>query len=408
MPAVSPWKESIEAERADLVALRQHFHAHPELSFQEHETSKRVAAELEALKSLGLQVRTGWAKGTGIVAVLRGTAPGADSKEARAVALRGDMDALPVTEETGLPYASTVPGRMHACGHDGHTTMLLGAAKVLCKNRERLKGSVVFCFQPAEESGGGGRYMVDEGALDDPKVSAAFALHGFPSHKLGTVGVKPGESQAASDSFEVIVYGQGGHGAAPHNTIDPIVVAARIVEALQSVVSREVNPIESAVVTIGKIQGGHARNVIPPSVTMEGTIRSLKESIRRRVHAAVKRTVTGIAGAAGARAEINVNDGYPVVYNDPAASAFVLDTARQAFGNERVFELPVPSMGGEDFSFFLQKVPGAMIRLGVATGENYPGLHHPKYNFPDDALPVGVEVFCRIAERYLSEGFPGA
>ncbi|GMV81968.1 MAG: N-acyl-L-amino acid amidohydrolase [Planctomycetota bacterium] len=399
------WPDAIQAELPKLVEIRRHLHAHPELAFQEFETSKLVLRELQ---NLGLEIRSGMAKGTGIVAVLRGKGPGANSREAKAVALRGDMDALPIMEETGLNYASTVPGRMHACGHDGHTTMLLGAAKVLSRHPERLNGSVVFCFQPAEEGGGGGRYLVEEGALDNPACSAAFALHGFPSMPVGHVAVRPGPAQAASDGLHIVVHGVGGHGAAPHLTVDPIVLSARVIEALQGVVSREVNPVESAVVTIGAIHGGEASNVIPQSVELRGTIRTLKDDIRRKVHEAVKRTVEHTCLAGGGRADVTIRDGYPVVVNDLAASAFALDTARGAFGAERVHELPLPSMGGEDFAYFLRKVPGAFIRVGVATRQPYPGLHHPAFDFSDGAIPVGVELFCRLAERYLAEGFGAA
>ncbi|MCZ7646275.1 MAG: amidohydrolase [Planctomycetota bacterium] len=401
MPATA-WPSAVEADLPRLIEIRRHLHAHPELAFEEFETSKLVQRELAGL---GLEVRAGLAKGTGVVAVLRGTAPGASGKDARAVALRGDMDALPIHEETGLPYASTIPGKMHACGHDAHTTMLLGAARVLSRHRDRLQGSVVFCFQPAEEGGGGGRYLVDEGALDDPACAAAFALHGFPNLPVGHVAVKPGVAQAASDSLRIKVLGVGGHGAAPHKSVDPIVLSARVIEALQGVVSREVNPVDSAVVTVGAIHGGEAGNVIPPSVEMKGTIRSLDEAVRRQVHAAVKRTVELTCAAGGGKAEVLVHDGYPVLTNDPGASRFALETARELFGAPKVHELPVPSMGGEDFAYYLQKVPGAFIRVGVATREAYPGLHHPAYDFTDAALGVGVALFCRLAERFLAEGF---
>ncbi|MBI3827948.1 MAG: amidohydrolase [Planctomycetes bacterium] len=401
MTEIELWSKASEAEAPRLTEIRRHLHQHPELGFEEFETSKLVIRELESLE---MDVHTGYAKGTGVVAILRGTAPGADAKDARAVALRADMDGLPILEESGLPYASKVSGKMHACGHDGHTTTLLGAAKVLSKNRARLKGTVVFCFQPAEENGGGGRYMVEEGALENPKCSAAFALHGIPSLPLGHVGVKSGPSHAASDGFRILIRGRGGHGAAPHMTIDPIVLGARVVEALQSVVSREVNPLESAVVTIGAIHAGVARNVIPDTLEMLGTIRSLKDDVRRKVQAAVKRTAEGICLAGGATADVEIRDGYPVMVNDPAAAKFVLDVARESLGGEKVREIAAPTMGGEDFGYFLQKVPGAMFRLGVATRENYPSLHNPGFDFSDAAIPVGVALFCRIAERYLRDG----
>lgn len=403
MPAGTDWLSAARAEAPRLTEIRRHLHMHPELSFEEHETSKLVVKEL---KKLDVEIRTGFAKGTGVVAILRGTAPGADARDARAVALRADMDALPIEETSGLPYASKFPGKMHACGHDGHTATLLGTVAILAAQRERLKGTVVCCFQPAEEGGGGGRYMVNEGVLDDPQCTAAFALHGIPNLPIGQVGVKSGPSHAASDSLRIVVRGRGGHGAAPHMTVDPIVVGARIVEALQTVVSREVNPIESAVVTIGAIHAGKARNVIPDSLEMLGTIRTLKEDVRRKVHAAVRRTAEGICAACGAQAEIELNDGYPVMVNNPAAARFLLGISQEIIGSAHTQELLSPSMGGEDFGYFLQKVPGAMFRLGVATQENYPALHNPAYNFTDDAIPIGAAIFCGAAEQFLHEGLP--
>lgn len=398
------WTTAAGAELARLTEIRHHLHMHPEIGFEEFETSKLVVKELT---ELGLEVRTGFAKGTGVVGILRGTAPGANAKDARAVALRADMDCLPIDETSGLPWTSTIPGKMHACGHDGHTTTLLGAAKVLSAHRERLKGTVVFCFQPAEENGGGGNLMVREGVLEDPKCSAAFALHGQPNLACGHVAVRCGPSHAASDGFRIVIRGRGGHGAAPHMAIDPIVLGARVVEALQSVVSREVNPLDSAVVTIGAIHAGRARNVIPDSLELLGTIRSLKEDVRRKVQAGVRRTAEGICLAGGGRAEVEINDGYPVMVNDPAAGRMVMQAASEVLGAERVSELPTATMGGEDFGYFLQKVPGAMFRLGVGTRDDYPALHNPSYDFTDAAIPVGIAVFCRVTEKYLSEGIAG-
>lgn len=398
----STWRSALAPELPRLVELRHQLHANPELSFEERETSALVLRELQGL---GLEIRTGLAKGTGIVAVLKGTAPGADSAQARVVALRADMDALPIQEQNQFAYASKVPGKMHACGHDGHTASLLGAAKVLAQHRARLKGQVVFCFQPAEENGGGGRYMVNEGALDHPACSAAFAQHGISSLPLGHVGVRSGPSHAASDALRIVVRGQGGHGAAPHLSVDPIVLGARVIEALQSVVSREVNPVDSAVITIGAVHAGTARNVIPEHLEMLGTIRSLKAGVRKSVHAAVRRTAEGICAAGGGAAEVEITDGYPVMVNDPQAAAFACRVAEEIVGKDHTRELQQPTMGGEDFGFFLQKVPGCMFRVGVATRDDYPGLHHPLYDYSDEALPVAVAMFCRIAERYLEEGF---
>jgi amidohydrolase len=400
MPSSTPWQHIIEAEVPKLIEIRHQIHSHPEIAFEERETSALVLRELQGLE---LDIRTGLGKGTGILATLKGTAPGADSKNARTVLLRADMDALPITETTGLPYASKIPGKMHACGHDGHTTTLLGTAKVLASQRNRLRGNVVFCFQPAEEGGGGGNIMVKEGALENPKVSVAFALHGQPTIKCGDVGVRPGCSHAASDSFGIVVRGSGGHAAAPHSTVDPIVIGCRLVEALQSIVSREVNPVESAVITVGAIHSGNARNVIPDSLEIIGTIRTLKEDVRRKVHAAVRRTAEGICAAGGARAEIELRDGYPVVNNDVKMAHFLLEVGREVLGEARTQEQQSPSMGGEDFGYFLQQVPGAMFRVGVGTRDNYPPLHNPGFDYTDAAIPVGMLMFCRATERYLAE-----
>ncbi len=402
MTTVVDWKSAAQAQQADLVAIRHRIHAHPELAFEEVETSRLVLSEL---KKCDLELRTGLAKGNGIVAVLRGTAKGADSAEARSVALRADMDALPIHEKTGLPYASTIDGKMHACGHDGHTTMLLGAARVLSKHRDRLKGNVVFCFQPAEETGGGGRYLVEEGALDDPACSAAFALHGASQIPLGKVGIRHGASHAATDGLQIRVCGVGGHGASPHLTVDPVLLSARVIEALQSIVSREVNPAESALVTIGAIHGGMAGNVIPEFVELTGTIRTHKEEIRQLMYASVKRTAQGVCEAGGGTAEVNIIRGYPTLANDLAAAGMVDQIACAAFGEENTVRIEHPTMGGEDFSYYLQKVPGCFIRIGVGTREDYPMVHNPKFDFTDAAIAVGVEMHCRIAERYLESGF---
>jgi hippurate hydrolase len=384
------------------VNIRHHLHQHPELSFEEHETSKLVQRELAAL---GIEVRAGMAKGTGVMGVLRGTAPGADAPDARAVALRADMDALPILESSGLPWASTVPGKMHACGHDGHTTALLGAARALAKNRDRLKGTVVFCFQPAEENGGGGKYMVDEGILDNPRCQAAFAIHGQPTYDAGIIAIKPGVCNAASDGLSIVIRGKGGHGAAPHLCVDPIVAGARVIEALQTVVSREVSPVESAVVTIGVVRAGTANNVIPETMELRGTIRTLTADIRNKVHAAVRRVVEHTCAAANTQCEVHINSGYPMVVNDEKAAAFALQVARDVVGSEKTVEMKTPGMGGEDFAYYAQRLPSTLFRVGVATRENYPGLHNPCYDYTDSAIVTGGAMFCSLAERFLESGF---
>jgi hippurate hydrolase len=315
------------------------------------------------------------------------------------------MDALPINETSGLQWASKVPGKMHACGHDGHTTSLLGAARALSKNRDRLKGTVVFCFQPAEENGGGGRFMVEEGCLDNPRCQAAFAIHGQPTYDAGIIAVKPGVCNAASDGLTIIIRGKGGHGAAPHLCVDPIIAGARVIEALQTIVSREVSPIESAVVTIGVVRAGTASNIIPETMELRGTIRTLTPEVRTKVHAAVKRVVEATCAAANTTCELTIGTGYPVVVNDEKAAAFALKVAREIVGAEKVVEMKVPGMGGEDFGYYALKIPSTLFRVGVATRENYPGLHNPGYDFTDSAIVTGGAMFCTLAERYLESGF---
>ncbi|HYF49433.1 MAG TPA: M20 family metallopeptidase [Planctomycetota bacterium] len=397
------WTELLAHEYDDLVRIRHHLHEHPELSWEERETSALVQREL---KACGIEVRAGMAKGTGVVGILRGEAPGADSREARAVALRADMDALPITETSEVPWCSKTPGKMHACGHDGHTTTLLGAARVLSKHRERLKGTVVFCFQPAEESGGGGRYMVEEGALDNPRCQAAFAIHGQPTYDVGVIAIKPGVCNAASDGLSIVIRGRGGHGAAPHLCVDPIVAGARVIEALQSIVSREVPAVDSAVISICTARGGTARNVIPETFELGGTIRTLTPEMRTRVHEAVRRVVEGTCAAAGAECRVEVTSGYPVVVNDEALARFALQVARDTVGTEKTVEMKNPGMGGEDFAYYGQRVPSTLFRVGVATRANYPGLHHPSFDFSDAAIVPGAAMFCALAERFLATGLP--
>lgn len=377
----------------ELVALRHALHAHPELGFAEHATAARIAARLRDVP--GLHVMTGVA-GTGIVATLGADKPGPG------VALRADMDALPMTEETGRPWTSQVPGCAHCCGHDGHVTCLVGAATILAEVADELSGPVRFIFQPAEEGGGGGQLMCEAGVLTHPPMQVAFALHAWPATPLGCVGIRAGPVLAATDAVDIVIQGRGTHAASPHRGVDPILIAAHVVTALQSVAARSIGPTESVVVTIGRIDGGTVRNVIPERVTLNGTIRSLTPAVRAAATAAVRRVTEQTALAFGGRAEVTITPGYPVTVNDRAATEFFVRTARAALGDAAVHDdLPV-SMGGEDFAYFLERVPGALWRLGVGapdTSEPIP-LHSPFFDFPDAAIPIGVRLHCELARRF--------
>lgn len=380
-----------------ITTLRHELHAHPELAYEEVETSRRVREALERIPRLA--IRTGLA-GTGIVATLNADKPG------RCVALRADMDALPITEETGLFYASKHAGRMHACGHDGHTACLVGAAIVLARIADELPGRVKFIFQPAEESGGGGERMCREGALDDPKVDAVFALHGWPTLPIGRVGVRRGPVLAATNPWKLTVHGRGTHAAYPHRGIDPIVVACQIVGAWQTIVSRRTSPTDSVVVTVGQFHAGTADNIIPPAATLSGTIRSLTPETRAAAVAQVREIAEHVAQAHGARAEIEIREGYPALINDDRAAEHVEQTARAVLGPEQLECSEPPSLGGEDFAYYAQRVPAAFWRLGVRdpASPEMPGLHHPKYDFADRALPIGIRMHCEIARRFLAGG----
>jgi amidohydrolase len=344
---------------------------------------------------VGVPYQRGFAKGTGIVATLA-NGPG------KTVALRADMDALEIQEQTGLPYASKISNRMHACGHDGHTACLCGVVKTLARHRDALRGTVKFIFQPAEEEAAGGRLMVEEGALDG--VDAAFALHGWPMLSAGLVGLRPGCMLAGADIFKIVVRGKACHGADPAAGVDPIVVAAHITTALQSVVSREINPWDAGVVTVAKIHAGHATNIIPESAVLEGTFRSFTPEVHDVIEAAIRRIAEKTAEAHRAAAEVHVADvKYPPLYNDAAMTDFVRETAETVLGADHVVDLPFPYMGAEDFAFYLRKVPGSFICVGVNPNADqpYPPLHNPRYNFSDEAIPTAVILMASIALRFL-------
>ena len=385
---VSQRFEGLQAEVEEnfgekIVALRRDIHREPELGFDTDRTAEKV---LTALDGLPLDIETGVAR-NGIVATLRGEG------EEPTVALRADMDALPIQEETDLPFASETEGRMHACGHDGHTSMLVGAAHALAGMRDRLGGTVKFVFQPAEEGGGGGRVMVDEGVADD--ISSIFALHLWPGLPFGKVATKAGPIMAAADAFEMEIRGSGGHGAMPHLAADAVVIAAQVVTTLQTVVSREVDPVKPAVLTVGEIGAGTAFNIIPEKAHLGGTVRTLDPDLRESMPGRIEALARGVAKGMRGDANLDYTFSYPVTVNDEGAADRVLGVAENLFGAESVLELPNPSMGGEDFAFFLEKVPGAFIWLGV--GEDVSGLHTPQFAFDEEVLPRGSALLAALA-----------
>jgi len=375
-----------------LVSLRHDLHQHPEIAFQEHATAARVAARLAALP--GMTVRTGVA-GTGVFATLDGDRPGP------CVALRADMDALPMTEETGLPYASRVPGCAHACGHDGNVACLVGAAVVLAAIRDELRGPVRFVFQPAEENGGGGRLVCEAGALEAPPAAAVFALHAWAELPVGTIGVRAGPAMASTDAIDIVIHGSGTHAASPHRGIDPILVAAHMITALQSIVSRNLDPAQPAVITIARVEAGTTYNVIPDRATLRGTLRTMSAEMRVQASDAIRRVAEHTAEAFGARAEVRLTTGYPALVNDADSAAHIARVGRAVLGTAAVREQPV-SLGGEDFAYYLQRVPGALWRIGADTsdGARVVPLHSSRFDFPDAAIPVGVRMHCEAVRRF--------
>ena len=375
---------------ADLTATRRDIHAHPELGFQEQRTSDLVAQQLQAW---GIEVHRGIA-GTGLVGVLR------NGNSGRSIGFRADMDCLPMTETNDFGHRSTSPGKMHACGHDGHTTMLLGAARYLAETRN-FDGTVYVIFQPAEENFGGGEVMVQEGLFERFPMERVFGLHNWPSVPAGTFYWREGPVMAAVANLEVTITGKGAHGAMPNNGNDPIVIAAAIVQALQSIVARNVEPVEGGVITIGHINGGHTYNVIPEQVTMLGTARWFAPEVGDLLEKRFIETVTGIAAAFGASAEAKFIRLYPATINEPVSTGLAADAARAVQGEARVVPMAKPTMGGEDFSFMLNAKDGAYLMLGGGRSPTDAMVHHPKYDFNDEILPVGASWWASLAERLL-------
>lgn len=386
-----------------IVALRRAIHAEPELGLITPKTRDKVR---EALAGLPLEWRDGPST-TGLVATLRGAA-GAQGPDRRRVLLRGDMDALPMPEETGLAFASTVPGAMHACGHDAHTAMLVGAARLLCARREGLAGDVQFMFQPGEEGHHGARYMLDDGLID-PLPHAAFALHVMPNAPHGLIAGRAGPLLAAADQFDVVIEGRGGHASMPHNALDPVPVAAEIVMALQAMVTRRFSAHDPVVVTVARIEAGTAHNVIPDRAVLTGTMRTLSPDHRGELYIAFNRLAEGIAAAHGLSAEVTIREGFPVTICDGRAVDFGEEVARELCGPMAFHRLPDPIMGAEDFAYVLEKVPGAMFFLGVAhEGDNWQeccGIHSTRMMVDESVLPQGAAFLAALGERFLARGF---
>jgi len=371
------------------IAWRRHLHAHPELSFEEVETSRYVEETLRSFDGLELERPAA----TAVVATLRGPRPG------RVLALRADIDALPIQEQSGLEFASTNPGVMHACGHDGHTAMLLGAAKVLCARRGELAGEIRFLFQHAEEKPpGGARQLVDAGVMEG--VELVVGAHLASLKDVGKIGCPVGPMAAAADSFSAEIRGRGGHAAAPHKALDPIAVAAQVVTNVQHLVSRTVDPIESAVVSITRIHAGTADNIIPEAVELGGTVRTFDAAVRAELHERLERVFRGVTEAHGAAYTFAYEEGYGPVVNDAEAAATVLAAARAELGEDAIMEVE-PIMGGEDFSAYLDVAPGAFFIVG-AGGEDAAPHHHPRFVIDESALKPGIAVFVRTALDYLA------
>jgi amidohydrolase len=379
--------------QAEMAGWRRDIHAHPETAFEEHRTADLVAGLLE---SFGVAVERGVAK-TGVIGTLVGSRPGG-----RAIALRADMDALQISEKTGVPHASQHAGRMHACGHDGHTAMLLGAAKYLAETRN-FAGTLHFIFQPAEENEGGARLMVEEGIFDRYPVEAVYGMHNWPGLPAGQFAIRPGPMMAAFDIFEITVEGQGAHAAMPHLGIDPVVAAAQIVGGLQTIASRNIDPLQGAVVSVTQIHGGDTWNVIPDSVVLRGTTRSFDPAVRDALEPAIRRVADGVCAARGATMTMRYERRYPPTVNSQAETERAAATAAALVGGGNVRRDLLPSMGAEDFACFLEKKPGAYIWIGNGTGADRAMLHNPHYDFNDEILALGASYWAGLAETLLEK-----
>lgn len=385
--------QKIDAALPDFIKIREHLHAHPELSFAEHNTAKYIS---EKLTAYGIEHQTGIA-GTGIVGLIKGKNP-----ESRIIALRADMDALPITEENDVPYKSKNEGVMHACGHDVHSTCLLGAAKLLQETKDEWSGTIKLIFQPGEEKHpGGASLLIKEGVLENPKPQAIFALHVYPHLPFGKIGFRGGQYMASCDEVHITIKGKGGHAALPHQTIDPVIIAAQVLLSLQTIISRRHNNVQSpSVLSFGKIAGGHVGNVIPGEVKIEGTLRCMDETWRHQAWELITQQTKQLAEAMGGHAIVEIPEGYPSLFNDPDTVEKARNIVENALGQEASYNLD-KRMTGEDFSFYTHHMPGCFMRLGTShKGDfEYP-VHHPKFNIHQDAIGVGIRAFYEIATKF--------
>ena len=386
MPAIG----QIEERQQQMTAWRRHLHAHPELAYEEHLTAAFVA---DRLAEFGIEVHRGLA-GTGVVGTLR-------AGDGPAIGLRADMDGLPIPEANDFSHRSTHAGRMHACGHDGHTVMLLGAARYLAETR-RFRGTVQFIFQPAEENEGGARKMVEEGLFEKFPVRSVFGMHNWPGQPAGRMAMRPGPMMAAFDIFEITVTGKGGHAAMPHLCKDPVLAASAIVTALQTVTSRTIDPLDAAVVSVTQFHAGDTWNVIPERAVLRGTTRALRPRVQDTVEAAVHRIAEGIAATHGVGAQVHYERRYPPTINDPAETERAASAAVLVAGEDNVERDPAPSMGSEDFAFMLREKPGCYVWIGNGPGEGGCGLHNPRYDFNDAILPLGASYWAKLVETVLA------
>ena len=378
-----------------LVQIRRQIHMYPELGFQEENTASLISQQLR-----NIEVKFSRVAGTGISALLEG------KRKGRVVALRADMDALPIQEASDKPYRSRVDGVMHACGHDAHVAVVLGTAMILSKFKDALNGSVKFIFQPCEEKNpGGAPRMIGEGVLENPRVDAIFGLHVDPRYEVGKIAYRYGPTMAQADEFEITIVGKGGHGASPHLTVDPIPIAAEVVLALQKIASRMTDPTEPVVVSVGRISGGTATNIIPPEVTLAGTCRTLSPDLAGKFPQLIEDILKGITSAYGAEYRLRYDPGYPVLSNDRKMTDLVKEAALEYLGPEGVLEMERPSLGGEDFAFYLQRVKGSFFRLGTKNPQK--GItsfwHTPTFDIDEDALPIGAGFMAYLALRFLGE-----
>ena len=377
----------------ELTKWRRHIHAHPETAFEEYETASFVAKKLQ---EFGIEIDQGLAR-TGVVGTLRG-----NHGNGPAIGLRADMDALDIQETSTHDYVSTKPGKMHACGHDGHTTMLLGAAKYLSETRN-FSGTVHFIFQPAEEIAGGGREMVNDGLFTKFPCKTVWGMHNFPGQDIGTFAVCPGPAMAAADTIDITLKGQGTHAAFPHQGTDVMVAASHLVTALQTISSRSIDPMESVVLSITQIHAGETYNIIPEEITLKGTVRSFKTEIQDIAETSIRRITDGITKAFGMKYEVTYTRGYPATINSLPESEFAAEVAADVVGEENVLTDLAPKMGAEDFSFMLNENPGCYIWVGNGPGKGGCYLHNPKYDFNDEVLPIGASYWARLVEKSLAK-----